>query len=99
MTYQTINIHDFRQAFYAMDREDNFSYEALEALYNYYEEVAIDIELDVIAICCEWCEYTEEELITDYQQDDDDDLEAILDYLNDNTFVIELNNSYLFQQF
>ena len=101
MIYRTINEYDFRQAFYAKGRENHFSYEALGALYDFYEELSeeVDIELDVIAICCEWCECTQKELIADYQQDDDDDLESILDYLNDNTFVIELDNSYLVQQF
>lgn len=36
---QTINLNDFRDAFYQMDRKENFSYEGLELLFNYFEEM------------------------------------------------------------
>lgn len=43
------------------DRKDQFSYGALKALYQWYEEdeesTGEQIELDIIAICCEWTEY------------------------------------------
>lgn len=56
-----ISFNDFYNEFKDYDRLDNFSYEALEQLYNYYEELEEDtgvpVELDVIAICCEWTEY------------------------------------------
>ena len=42
-------------------RPDNFSYEGLTALYDYLTELEEDLgeemELDVIAICCEFTEY------------------------------------------
>ena len=44
-----------------MDRRENFSYNGLKALYEYFEQYEEDtgaeIELDVIAICCEYTEY------------------------------------------
>ena len=44
-----------------MDRKQNFSYDGLNALYDYFweyeEEVWEKIELDVIGICCEYDEY------------------------------------------
>ena len=56
-----ISFIDFYYEFKDYDRLDNFSYEALQELYNYYDEIEKDIgepiELDVIAICCEWTEY------------------------------------------
>ena len=51
---QTINLHQFRQAFKDMDRDNHFSYEGLEVLFDYLEECDSELELDVIAICCDF---------------------------------------------
>ena len=61
---------DFRNAFVNANRGDQFSSSALDALFNYYEETTegSDQELDVIAICCDWSEYTAEELINEYSE-------------------------------
>ena len=57
MLYITINsASQFSDMFYNAGRGEQFSYEALEALYEYYNEFG-DYELDVVAVCCEWCEY------------------------------------------
>ena len=62
----TVSEYDFLQAFKDYGRED-FSHDALIALYDFYEEVYDpDYELDVIGICCDWGEYTLEELVQDY---------------------------------
>ena len=57
---QPVNEQDFRAAFQAM-RSDNFSYEGLGALFEYFEELEEgldeEFELDVIAICCDFAEY------------------------------------------
>ena len=51
---------------------DYFTYEALETLINYYDEIDPDMEFDAIAICCDWNEYgdtpclTWEAFISDY---------------------------------
>lgn len=67
----TVNLCDFINAFENHERTNQFSDEALEALFNYYEdleaETGDEIELDVIAICCEWTEYTSGELLGDYR--------------------------------
>lgn len=51
----------FADAFRRMGREDQFSREALEALFNYLEEyeqdTGEDLELDVIGLCCDFTEY------------------------------------------
>lgn len=56
---QTVELHDFRDAFRSI-RPDNFSYEGLAVLFDYLEELGDDIgeeiELDVIAICCDFSE-------------------------------------------
>jgi len=62
---QTVNLYDFMDAFRKMDR-DYYSYEGYQALFDWYEELDPDFELDVIAICCDWTEYTPEELENNY---------------------------------
>ncbi len=95
---QTVNKSDFRDAFNRMDRKDNFTYEALGVLFDYYEQLDDDCgtetELDVIAICCEWCEY---DSLTDVR-DAYSDIET-LDELRDHTTVIEVGEGLLVQAF
>jgi len=56
----TVSKTDFVDAFTKM-RPSNFSYEGLIALYDYLENFEEDtdkeIELDVIAFCCDYTEY------------------------------------------
>ena len=65
---QTVNITDFVNAFEKM-RPSNFTYEGLECLYNYlidYEQdTNTEIELDVIALCCDYSEYKD---LDEYKQ-------------------------------
>ena len=57
---QTVSKTDFVDAFTKM-RPSNFSYEGLIALYDYLENFEEDtdkeIELDVIAFCCDYSEW------------------------------------------
>ena len=93
----TVSNHDFVEAFRAYDRLDNFSFEALDLLFSYFEEyeesTGEEIELDVIAICCDFNESDTDDIIADYRidvegLDDDEKLEAVRDYLNDNTTLV-----------
>ena len=65
---QSVSITDFVNAFEKL-RPDNFSYEGLEALYNYIENLEQDegeeFELDVIALCCSYSEYKD---LEEYKQ-------------------------------
>ena len=64
---QTINVSDFRDAFKACGRADQFSYEGLGALFDYLEDFdGGDYELDVIALCCEYSEDTVEQIAEAY---------------------------------
>ena len=54
--YITVDQATFVRQFEAYGRADQFSNEALEALFEYYDELE-DCELDVISICCDWTEY------------------------------------------
>ena len=47
---------EFRGIFRAYGRADQFSYEALGLLFDYFEDNAPDMELDVIAVCCDYAE-------------------------------------------
>jgi hypothetical protein len=52
----TIYKSDFIEAFQDV-RPDQFSHAGLSALYDFFEDCGQEIELDVIAICCEFTEY------------------------------------------
>lgn len=91
--YQNVNTYDdFYNAFVRMGRQDQFSLEALDALLEYYEEyedsTGEQIELDVIAICCDWTEYNSlEELLETYSL-------ASIEDIRDNHTVIEMSNGH-----
>ena len=80
----TVYQYDFIDAFSRMGRQDNFSYEGLEALYDYlidYEEsTGEEIELDVIALCCEYSEWEDiEEFLKNYGDNFQDHWESLTD--------------------
>ncbi|MEK9207103.1 MAG: hypothetical protein AAB922_01375 [Patescibacteria group bacterium] len=58
---QSVNFSQFCDAFRNHDRQDQFSYEAKKALFEYLESIEDDTEteteLDVIALCCEYSEH------------------------------------------
>jgi len=70
MLYQTVDEQDFIRAFDDMDRSENFSREARRVLFEWYDSLSDDvgegIELDPIAICCEWGEFTMAELVREF---------------------------------
>ena len=105
----TVNLYDFRNAFQAV-RPDNFTYEGLTQLFDYFESYEDDtgeeIELDVIAICCEYEESKIEDIANSYgiELDPDDDTQVNFDkvfaYLADNTSVIgHTDTAIIFQSF
>ena len=57
---KSVSITDFMGAF-EKTRPANFTYEGLECLYNYLidfeRDTNTEIELDVIALCCDYSEY------------------------------------------
>ena len=90
----TITFSAFCDAFRAMDRNENFSYEGKRALFDFLEEVAPDMELDIIALCCDYYESGIDSIISDYgidvsdAQDDDEKAEIVEEYLQDNTCLV-----------
>jgi antirestriction protein len=108
---QTVYLDDFRQAFHNMDRGNQFSYEGLELLYDYLEECDEDMELDVIALCCDFSECSLDEFLdafpdvveadSDYFSNDEDKIQAIEDYIqyNGGWYSIIGNHSVIFSNF
>ena len=90
----TITSAMFVDAFRRMGRENQFSREALEALFeyieNYEEDTGSRVELDVVGLCCEFTEYTTAvEAASDYgfttelEADDYEDAESYEDAKED----------------
>ena len=105
------NVHQFREAFRLAGRMDQFSYEGLEVLFDYLDNLSEDtgepIELDVVALCCEYCESSVEELIENYSIDvsdadgDEEEIKSIVeDYLQDNTSVCgQVSDGFVYAAF
>ena len=109
--YQTVNIYSFRDAFHTMGRGETFSYEGLGILFEYLEQLEEDtgqpLELDVVALCCDYAEEGWEDVATEYNVDlsecesDEDRVEAVREYLEENTMVCGQHSDgvFIFQQF
>ena len=102
---QTINLSQFRDEFNAI-RPNNFTFEGLEILYDYVEEMIPDFDLDVIALCCDYSEASIKELIDSYDIDLDGVHpemidEKVLDFINDNSIVLGVtyDGSIVYQSF
>ena len=93
MIIKTINAYDFRSEFASMGRHKDFSYNGLNALYDYFEDYSDGyepFEMDVIAICVQFTEY--ENLDECLQEVGNDDIKTLED-LQDHTIVIEIEGT------
>ena len=107
---QTINEHQFRQAFKEC-RPDQFSWEGLHALWEWFEQyeedTSEDIELDVIAICCDYSEYAnfeefKEEYLNFCMNYDIDEFKEFSEVIEDHNIIlipIENSEGFIIQQF
>jgi hypothetical protein len=115
--YQRISEYDFQDAFHSI-RPDNFSDEGLRLLFDWFTELedgtGEQIELDVIAICCDYCESTVKEIIDDYfdflcsdkvfgnYETYEEIQEVVANYLNARTTVIGTTkggNAFVYEAF
>jgi hypothetical protein len=109
---QDVNKSQFADAFKSAGRQDQFSYHGLNALFDHLEEYEDgcdeEVTLDVIALCCDYSEYaTAWECVDDcgYSLDEDEFFnsdereEASLEYLRENTILIEFKGGIIIQQF
>ena len=96
-----INESEFRTAFHKMGRGEQFSYDGLTALYDYLEQLEYDtdteIELDVIALCCEYAEY---DSLAEFQKDYGEDYQTIEDIEERTTVILKHSeHGFIIQQF
>ncbi len=105
---QSINVYQFRDEFARAGREENFSYEGQEALFDwlesYEEDTGEEIELDVIALCCDFSEYADFDEIADVYDELKDTLregygDEVREWLHDRTTVIEFDRGIIIQDF
>ena len=90
---QSVNFYDFARAFADSDRAEQFSRDALSAIFdwieNFEDETGEETELDIIAICCDWSEDSPENIADQYGIDASDDgrelADRVLEFLQDNT--------------
>lgn len=92
---KTITFSAFCDAFHSAGREDQFSYDAKRALFDFMEEAFPDYDLDVIGLCCEYAEASWYEIAKDYDLDlseadgDEDEEQAIVEeFLQENTCIV-----------
>lgn len=97
---QTLSFYQFCDAFAKMGRNDQFSYAGKQALFDYLEEYSDctgePVELDVIALCCDYSEDDYETIAENYNidladidpEDEDEIKEAVMNYLEENTIII-----------
>jgi hypothetical protein len=104
---QTVNVYDFHREF-ASIRPDNFSREGLNILFDYFDEYeqesGEEMELDVIAICCDFTEATWQEIAENYSIDLTDaelggeKYEIVKEYLEDQGALIgEVDDGFVYR--
>ena len=97
---QNINRFQFGDAFHRMGRGEQFSYVGLLALYDYLEQLGDDtgeeMELDVIALCCEYAEY---DSLAEFREDYGEEYNT-MDNIEYKTTVIMIDDeSFIIRQF
>jgi len=102
---QTITKSEFTSTFHKMGRGNQFSYQGLSTLYDFLDDLGDDmeepIELDVIALCCEFAEY---DSLREFQEDYGNDYKSLED-IEDRTILIPLDDkkdgltSFIIKQF
>ena len=106
----TVDIHDFRDAFKRMGRQDQFTYEGQKVLFDFLEqmeeETGEEAELDVIGLCCDFYESSPDEVADSYNvdlsdcADDAEKMERIEEYLSGETMVVgTTSGSIIYQAF
>ena len=96
---KTITKSDFTAEFHRAGRGNQFTHKGLLALYDYLEDYEVStgesIELDVIAICCD---YTEYESLESFQEEYGEDYQSIENIEQDTLIMID-DTSFIIHQF
>lgn len=103
----TVTEHDFIQAFNDIGRADQFSREGLAVLFEYLEqyeeETGEEIELDVVALCCDFYEGSYSDIARDYSididsMDEDEIADAVREYLEDEGVLVgEVTGGFVYR--
>lgn len=105
----TVDFYDFKHSFERI-RPDNFSREGLSVLWDYLEQYEADtgeeLEMDVIALCCDFSEDTWQNIADNYRidlegcEDDDEKEQAVADYLSDEgAYVGHVAGGFVYRDF
>lgn len=103
--FQSVNFSSFCDSFRNLDRQDQFTYAGKRVLFDYLEQYEEDtgesIEIDVIALCCEYVESTVDEIIRKYSLDTDTTEGQAINWLQDRTSICGVTDSVtiVFAQF
>ena len=106
----TVSLYDFREAFRTCGRAEQFSYEGLEVLFDYLEQYEDDtgeeLELDVVALCCDFYEDSTGAIADNYSidltdcEDEDEQAEVVREYLEDNGALVgEVTGGFVYRAF
>jgi hypothetical protein len=100
---QTVSSYQFVDSFSRCGRQTQFSVAARYALFEYLEEYedscGVELELDPIAICCEWSEYPSAIAASkEYGQEFSDEMEAF-DWLMSETNAVSFTGGVVVQSF
>ena len=115
----TIDVHQFRNAFVNLRRRNQFSHNGKQALFDHLESIEKDtgseIELDIIALCCDFTEFAtalkaakeftrfniDQDLTftTDQELTEEQQERQALQFLADNTDVIRFDGGVIVQNF
>ena len=106
---QSVSFYDFKNAFERCGRKDQFTAEGLSCLFdfleNYEDEIGEEIELDVIALCCEYEETHYAGVAESYgielEGDEEADIETVREELQDRTLYVgePSEGVFMFQSF
>ena len=103
---QTVTEYQFIESFRHAGRESQFSVNARRALFahleDYEKETCFELELDPIAVCCEFAEYPcalEAAKVYGLELRGGDEESRALDWLREKTQVVEFEGGILIQQF
>ena len=107
---QTVNFSMFCDAFSNAGRADQFSYTAKRAIFESLNDMGEDVELDIIAICCDFAESSTDEIIAEYDIDVQEEMseadyedikhEAVKNYLEKKTIIVqECDDVFVYMQF
>ena len=97
---ETVTLSRFRDSFRELGR-DNFTYDGLEALFNFIEEIdddcGVESELDPIDLCCSFTEY---QGLAEFQDDYDADEYKTIEDIENHTSVIRISDeAFIIQAF